>query len=110
MVIQARWRRRDQSEFVKDRAGREYEIATFEGGKGPLDRFAPRRAIQDFGTRLRASVFLKGGPLQFTVDADASLSQIDEAVDAIRQEARHLLESGRWEPGGSYYLPKESAP
>lgn len=110
MIIHTRWKRRDQSEFVKDGAEREYEIATFEGGKGPLEPFAPRDVFQavPFGTNVRASVFQKGGLVQFTIDSVAQLTHVKGALDAVRKEARRRLESGDWEQGASYYVTVET--
>lgn len=95
MIIHSRWKPKGTSEFVVDREGRGYEIATFEGR---------RRLYRE----VRASVFLKGGPVQFVVDAEAGLSQADAIFDALRREARRRIAEGDWEPGVAYDLLRDS--
>ena len=110
MLFQSGWKRRGQSEFVKDNAGREYEIATFEGRRSPLDPFTSHEPFQavPFGRKVRASVFLKGGTVRFTVDTVAQFSDVDRALEAVRQEARRRLALGDWEEVASYYVPVQS--
>ena len=107
MVIRAHWRPYGPSEMVRDSAGREFEIATFEGGKGPLDPYAGTEPFQmaPYGKKLRASVFLRGGTWQFMVEATAPPSQIEGSLEAIRKEARRRLETGDWEQGRDYQVP-----
>lgn len=110
MIIHSSWKPKGRSEFVTDTEGRQYEIATFEGGRTALDPALPPtpwKAVT-FGRKVRASVFLKGGPVQFTVDTVAQLPQLNGASDAVRREARRRVSEGDWEPGRAYDLVHDS--
>ena len=102
MIIHSEWKPKGPSEFVTDSEGREYEIATFEGGKRRIDRLPT--LVGDMGTAVRASVFLKGGLWQFAIDTEAQLAQIQAAFVAVREEARRRILKGNWQAGSTYPL------
>lgn len=106
MLIRSHWKPKYKSEFVTDSEGREFQIGTFEGGRKGLDLSLPPtpwKAVA-MGREVRASVFLRGGTVQFTVDTVAELSHMEAAFDAVRSEARRLVTEGKWELGGAYNL------
>jgi len=78
MIIRSHWKPKFASQYISNNEGQEYEIATFEGGKRRIDLALPETPLRagQFGTEVRASVFLKGGSVQFTVDTVAQLPQL----------------------------------
>lgn len=106
MILHSHWKARGPSELVKDSEGREYEISTFEGGRSRIDPSLPPRpwAAGPMGTEVRASVFLMGGRVQFTVTTVAQLPHMQTAFEAVKQETRRRILEDDWEADSHYEL------